>query len=769
MNHILTLAKNSFKKNLKTLISFSIILLLSSMLFSSALTIKNNFSKEYDEHFNELNTANTFFTIPKIEYNSNLLDDIKNIDCVDDLSVRKGIKLTIPVKMQDTTQDQETIFYDITDNGKISKYEVVEKSNNNKSNYIYLSNYTYVNSALKLNDNFTFKIAGKNYSFPISGIIHEMQYGNYSSEIQGQFLSSGAYNRLLENNEAKEVVTILIKSNNSYEVYKKTSKLLNDKKITILNRNYAEQSKNSRLAIPNILVTILTIFSFVILVISLLVSKFKIENSIDEDMSNLGVLKALGYTSKEIMISNILPYILSGFLFSIIGVTFSYLITPELAKVIEMQTGFIWQVKTDIFSNSIVIIVNVLLVTIFTLFAIKKIKKLDPINAIRGIETNKVIKNHFEIDRTSTSIGFNLALKNYANSKSQNRLLGIVLFFITFVASFVGILFYNVNLYPKNFVDTLVEEYPNVALLTNNDIKDAVSKINGVKNVIYYDENGSITYKDNLIKVFIADDFNNVQNDICYEGKNPHNADEIAIGSKIKEQYDLKLNDYVEISKNGVNKKYKVVGFVQSVNNSGEVFELTLAGYKKLDFNYSPKTMYVYLNKQVKAEDFIKDVESNLGDYVIATINYDKSMEAAMNMYISLVSIICIVILVITILLIYLILYILISSIITKKKQELGILKSLGYQNKQLILEMIGGFLPSVIGGTVAGLIISKLSMSSIYKILFKAVGAYKISFSYPIIVFLIVVVFLMLSTFLIASLIAKKIKKISVYSLIKE
>lgn len=769
MNHILTLAKNSFKKNLKTLISFSIILLLSSMLFSSALTIKNNFSKEYDEHFNELNTANTFFTIPKIEYNSNLLDDIKNIDCVDDLSVRKGIKLTIPVKMQDTTQDQETIFYDITDNGKISKYEVVEKSNNNKSNYIYLSNYTYVNSALKLNDNFTFKIAGKNYSFPISGIIHEMQYGNYSSEIQGQFLSSSAYNRLLENNEAKEVVTILIKSNNSYEVYKKTSKLLNDKKITILNRNYAEQSKNSRLAIPNILVTILTIFSFVILVISLLVSKFKIENSIDEDMSNLGVLKALGYTSKEIMISNILPYILSGFLFSIIGVTFSYLITPELAKVIEMQTGFIWQVKTDIFSNSIVIIVNVLLVTIFTLFAIKKIKKLDPINAIRGIETNKVIKNHFEIDRTSTSIGFNLALKNYVNSKSQNRLLGIVLFFITFVASFVGILFYNVNLYPKNFVDTLVEEYPNVALLTNNDIKDAVSKINGVKNVIYYDENGSVTYKDNLIKVFIADDFKNVQNDICYEGKNPHNADEIAIGSKIKEQYDLKLNDYVEISKNGVNKKYKVVGFVQSVNNSGEVFELTLAGYKKLDFNYSPKTMYVYLNKQVKAEDFIKDVESNLGDYVIATINYDKSMEAAMNMYISLVSIICIVILVITILLIYLILYILISSIITKKKQELGILKSLGYQNKQLILEMIGGFLPSVIGGTVVGLIISKLSMSSIYKILFKAVGAYKISFSYPIIVFLIVVVFLMLSTFLIASLIAKKIKKISVYSLIKE
>lgn len=769
MNHILTLAKNSFKKNLKTLLSFSIILLLSSMFFSSALTINNNFSKEYDKSFNELNTANTFFTIPKIEYNSSILENIKNIDCVNDVAIRKGIKLTIPVKMQDTTQDQETIFYDLTDNGKISKYDVVERSNTHQSNYIYLSNYTYVNSTLKLNDNFTFKYADKNYSFPVSGIIHEMQYGNYSSEILGQFLSRSAYNQLLENNEDKEGIIILIKSNNSYEAYQKISKLLNNQQITILNRNYDEQSKNSRLAIPNILVTILSVFSFVILIISLLVSKFKIENSIDEDMSNLGVLKALGYTSKEIMFASILPYILSTLLFSIIGVSLSYLITPTLANIIEIQTGFIWQVKIDFFSNSIVTIVNILLVTIFTVFAIRKIKRLNPINAIRGIEENRVVKNHFEIDKTNTSIGFNLALKNYANSKSQNRLLGIVLFFVTFVASFVGILFYNVNLYPKNFVDTLVEEYPNVAILTNTDVKIATSKMNGVKNVIYYDENGSITFKDNLIKAFVADDFKNIQNDICYKGKNPQSENEIAVGSKIKEQYNLKLNDYLEISKNGNQKKYKVVGFIQSVNNSGEVFELTLTGYKKLDVNYSPRTLYVYLNNQVSAEEFIKDIEQNLGENIVTTINYDKSMEAAMDMYISLVSIICIGIIVITILLIYLILYVLISNIITKKRQELGILKSLGYQNRQLILEMIGGFLPSVVAGTVVGLIISKLYMNSIYKILFKAVGAYKISFSYPMIVFLIVVIFLIISTFLIASLIAKKIKKISVYSLIKE
>ena len=325
MNHIITLSKNSFKKNIKTLLSFSIILLIASMFFGSALVINNNFSKEYNKKFNELNTANAFFTISKSEYNDSILTDIKNIDSITEVEARKGILLTIPVKTKNSTQDQKQIFYDIEDNGNISKYKIVKESNLDNNNYIYLTNYTYINSDLELSDNFSFNINNANYSFPIGGIIEEMQYGNYSSEVLGQFLSSNAYENLLENNKNNEIITIAIRSKNSYESYNNVSKLLYDKNITIYNRNYDEQSKNSRLAISNVLVLILTIFSFVILFVSLLVSKFKIEQSIEEEISDMGVLKALGYTSKEIMIANILPYIISGLVFSLLGIMLSYL------------------------------------------------------------------------------------------------------------------------------------------------------------------------------------------------------------------------------------------------------------------------------------------------------------------------------------------------------------------------------------------------------------------------------------------------------------
>ena len=121
MGHIISLSKNSLKKNIKTLLSFSIILLVASMFFGSALVIKNNFSKDYNKKFDELNTANAFFTISKLEYNDSILNDIKNIDNVTEVEERKGILLTIPVETKNSTQDQEQIFYDIGDNGNISR------------------------------------------------------------------------------------------------------------------------------------------------------------------------------------------------------------------------------------------------------------------------------------------------------------------------------------------------------------------------------------------------------------------------------------------------------------------------------------------------------------------------------------------------------------------------------------------------------------------------------------------------------------------------
>lgn len=196
---------------------------------------------------------------------------------------------------------------------------------------------------------------------------------------------------------------------------------------------------------------------------------------------------------------------------------------------------------------------------------------------------------------------------------------------------------------------------------------------------------------------------------------------------------------------------------------------MTLDGYKNLDTSYLPKTIYTYLEKEDGAQEFIDKIKEKYDNDIISTMNYKESMDSAMSMYVSLISIVCIVIIVITLLLIYLILYIVISSIITRRKQELGIFKAIGYENKQLVRQLVGGFIPSAIISTLLGLAVSKLFINDIYSMIFKVVGAYKVSFEYPIFVFAIIVLLLIISTIIIGNILARKIKKISVYSLIKD
>lgn len=769
MKKAITLSKYFFKKNIKDIFSFVLILFIATILFSSAIIINFHVSKDYDKEVDKLNTASSFFTIPSIEYTDNILDDIKKIKGIESVEAQSGIMLTVPVNMEGSIQEQNQIFYNMDNVFTINKKEIIKETKDKTKHGIYLSNYTYIHSGLDIKDEYKFSINNISYAFDIQGVVNEMQYGNYTSSVIGEYLTNDAYNYLLENNKEKSVTTISVKAKDSHLSYNDIAKYLSSKNINVLNKNYKEQAKNGRLAISNILVLILMIFASSILIISLFVSKFKIEQTIEEEISNMGALKALGYTSKEIIISCIFPYIISGLLFTILGIITSYFLLPILSKVIEMQSGFLWKVKIDLPLNILVLLINIILITTFTLIASLKIKKLNPINAIRGITEKGKNKNHFEIEKSKGNIHFILMLKNFMNTKKQNILVGIMLFLITILSSFIGTLFYNVNMNPINFINTLVEEHPSVVISSHLDLRNELKTQNNVKNVIYYDENATLNYKANSYKTLVAENFKDVSNDLCYEGKNPVNSNEVAIGSKLKETYNINIGDEITLGKNGLKNKYKVVGFIQSVNYSGEIIEMTLEGYKILDSSYVPTTMYIYLDNEQKANEFIEQVKNKYDTAIISTMNYAESMESAITMYISLVSIICIVIIAITLLLIYLILYIVISGVIIKRKQELGIFKAIGYENKELVKQLVGGFLPSTIIGAMLGLIVSKIFMSNIYNKIFMAVGAYKVSFEYPLILFIGLAVLLIFATIMIATILAKKIKKISVYSLIKD
>ena len=575
-------------------------------MFSTAIILKLNVSKEFDKKYQEFNTASSYVTIPAPLYSEDLLTKINKIEDIEKAETKKGIYTKVTINFNGSNQEQNQIFYNMDEKAELNNIKIVEETTDNVQNPIYLPSYIYLNSDYHLKDKYYVEIDENKYEFTVKGYVEEMQYGNYSTSIIGLYLTNESYEYLAKDNKDLEVQTISVLSNNGEKSYNEIAKILPENNISIISKNYDTQVKSTRLIITNLLVIILLAFSVLILVISLLVSKFKIENEIEEELTNMGVLKALGYTNRQIIFSVMFPYIIIGTIASLIGIGLSYLLIPVVSNIITMQSGFTWVQNFDSTSMIITLLSILVLIAIFTYMASKKIKKLNPINAIRGISQNeKKQKNHFEIEKTKGNIGFNLTLKNFANSAEQNILLGLVIFFLSLLASFSSMLFYNININPMNFVNTLVEEHPSVILYDASDIKDEILKMDEVKNAIYYDENQSATIENNSYKVFVSESFQNLANDLCYEGRNPKNENEIAIGNSVSEKYGLSVDDTVIVKREGKEASYKIVGLIQSVNNSGEVLELTVEGFRKLNKDYNSNSLYVYLkdeNERLESE-----------------------------------------------------------------------------------------------------------------------------------------------------------------------
>lgn len=82
-----------------------------------------------------------------------------------------------------------------------------------------------------------------------------------------------------------------------------------------------------------------------ILLIALVVIVSNIGNYIQENMKNLGALKAVGYTSGQLVASLLLQFTGISLLVAILGMTLSYLCFPFLNDMMISQTGIPYEVR----------------------------------------------------------------------------------------------------------------------------------------------------------------------------------------------------------------------------------------------------------------------------------------------------------------------------------------------------------------------------------------------------------------------------------------
>ena len=779
MGKYIILLKNNIKKNLAQYISFAIMILLASTMFYCGILTKTGFKSSFIDKWKAQNSADVFMTASKLSVDDRMLDEIKNIKNVDRVQEREGILINTTVSGSANEFNLLQNLYNIDDatkDGTMNKISIVEESSEDYDKPIYLSIWQKYNNQYKVGDEFKFKADGKSYNYKVKGFVEDALYGNYCYTMSAGYLTDKDYNELVKNTKKEYISdTVLIrktKGADSKAIYNDLSKMTNGKIQGFSVVSYDDSCAQLRTMTSGVYVGIVLTFSLLVVIIVMLVINFKMSNTIEEEMVNMGALKAMGYKGKEIMSSMILPYVVIGICSQIAGIILSFAAMPLIEAACNIQSGIIWKSGFSFESAAITIAVMTLFIVLSCYLSTHRIKKLKVIEALHGgVKIHNFRKNHFPVDKTRGNINIILAFKNITSSIRQNILLFIVIVSLSFASVFAATMIYNSSVKPKNLMYSITQEIPSVSItFKSDDSESKKSKINKMAEVdrsIYYDMD-TVVFKDTNVKTFISSDFSRVNNDICYKGKNPVHSNETAIGSKIAKDNNISIGDMISIGYGSNNKKYLVTGFIQAVDYNGYAMEMTKEGFSEINKNFKPKTLYVYLEDDNNTSKYIDKIKKDV-DSTTDITDYYKSTETALESIVLIIKAISIAIFVFIALFITLILYLVIKTVIVHRKQDMGILKSLGYTTRNLMVQTSLSFLPTAAIASVFGGVIGHFGMNKVLTAMLSPVGVVRTKFEmclpFEIICMAVIIVF----TFIMSLLLCRRIKHISAYQLIKE
>lgn len=784
MYKIIMLTSSNIRKTKGHTVSLFIMFFIAALLLNAGLLVSINFNGLFNDTCNDLNVSNIYYAMPSKKYDNEVREFIKNHDNLIDMREEYTLWAEVKVDFKNESRNLPLFMNDASNTRDMSKWKFVGEHLPPEDMSIYLPSIFHEVGGYNLNDKFEVLMGNDLIlKFTVKGFTEDIYFSSIETKYMGVYLPHETYvkvSALLDETydavlifaELKEInkeIEIGIKELTSLE----TVTMATDIKDLLLSFDIV-MVRGTRVMMAVMMAVMIVVFAFIIVTVCLIVVRFRIGNSIEDDMTKIGTLKALGYTGRQIILSVVLQFLMIAFTGSIIGISLSYLATPMLSDVFAQQSGFKWVQGFDPVVSTITMGLILVIVVIVAYLTSRKINKLNPIVALRGgIVTHNFKKNHIPLENSRGSLPLVLALKNLLQNKKQGIMMTIIMFAVSFTGVFAVVMFYNTTVDTRVFNETPGVELSNVVITLKPDadstrIREEIIQMKGVRKAQYIDESMLLINKYE-VRAFIMEDFASKETDTVYEGRYPKHDNEIAIAGHLAEMINKDIGDSISVEYSGFKENYLITGLTQGAFMGGINASIRRDGILKLNPDHKEQGLQIYLDKDVDAGELTKELEVIYNDEKIAVFDMDYEIEAGAGVYTDIVSKIGITILVITIAVVILVLYFVINSSITRRRRELGIQKAIGYSTYQLMNQISIGLLPSIIIGVTIGSLVSSLKSNSIMSIVQRGMGIMKANYIVVpswIITFGII---LIVVSYISSMLLTYRIRKISAYALVTE
>lgn len=766
------IARSNMRKAKGQTVAIVVLILLAAMLLNLWLMLSMDYKANFDRYHDKLNAEHVTLAVDgdTDEVQKFLSQTLEGDTKVKEYRLDSCMRMVGTFPYNGGTMNSEFVFMDkqTATTRTIGKSEIVEDSNLTSGVYLPM---LYKSDDYSVGKTIEMSIGSHSVTYPICGFFNSIMLGSHNCALTQIILTADKYAELKELNYAPQTTLCSIRLNDksmnlNYEAILKAS-VSEYFPNTRMGSNCYDIVSQSRYISQGICSVIMSVMAFFVLLIALVVIVSNIINYIQINMKNLGALKAVGYTSWQLVCSLLLQFGGLAFIVALVGAALSYALFPAINAMMIAQTGIPYAIRflplSVIFS--LLILGGVVVLAVW--LSARRIKKIEPIVALRsGVQTHNFKRNHVPLEKTKAPLNFALALKTTLSGLKHNITVCITMLVLSLVVVFSGLMTENVIADMTPFLNLIVGETAdsaiNVQVEAEEDLLEVLNADSRTEKAYLYNSLTVSHVGGAELLATLCDDFSKVNNQsVVFKGRFPKYDNEIAIAAKYAKEKGFEVGNEIEIAANGHTQKYLISGFTQITNNLGRDCLLTRQGYERLGV-LANVTYYINLAEGTDVDAFNEEMKENFAGSVNTVINVLATIEGAGSVYVSLMTIIVIAILVLSTIIIAFVLYLLVRTMLSNKMRDYGILKSLGFTTKQLILQTALSFMPAIIISTVVGIIVSCFVINPLMSLFLSSMGIVKCTFDIPIAFATFAGIGLILLSFGIACLLSLKIKKIA-------
>lgn len=775
MNRNILLARANIRRAKGQTTAIIVIVLLSSLMMNLWLMLSMDYRKNFDRCHDRLNDGhvNIAAYVTDDDFKNFISDALKERSDVTDYTVSDAFCEPFSFEYNGGEISQLAVILEKEDalSRNVGKFEITEDSDIKSGIYLPMLYSTGDNYAV--GDTIKITFLGEEFEYTVCGFFNSAMIGSHNCNMMSLLLTEDKFEEFSKETAALKSLYVSARVNDVSKSEEIATELKDaaakEFPNVVVTSNDYQMITTSRYISQMICAGILSAMAFLVLLIGVVVIASNIANYIQENMQNLGALKAVGYTSGQIISALLVQFAGISAIAAVVGTALSYCVFPGINEMMIAQTGIPYAVRFQPLPILFTVIFITGIVSAAVYFSAKKIKRIEPITAMRqGISTHNFKKNHVQLEKTSLPINAALAMKTMFGGIKQNVTVCVTMLVISLILVFSVTSARNTIVDVQPMIEMIAGEFADSAINVNlNREEELISVLENDSRVekfyLFTNNNMEIQHVGGTtLYVSVTNDCSKMNNQsMAVEGRYPKYGNEFAIAAKYANDNGIKIGDEVTLNVGNNRENYIVSGYTQNSNSLGKDCIMTREGYEKLA-SLPNVTYYIDLAESNDVDDFNSELSERFGSDVNAVQNIQSILESTGGVYVLLMTFLVIAIVIISCIVIIFVMYLLVRTMLNNKKRDYGILKALGFTTGQLVVQTAMSFMPSIIISTAVGIAVSMQIINPLMAIFLSGIGVVKGTFIIPVELSIIAGIVLVLFAFGAACLMSLRVKRIA-------